>query len=46
MTAAQKTVLITGAAQGLGFINGISLPVDGGWLADASWNSLRLQTRL
>jgi NAD(P)-dependent dehydrogenase (short-subunit alcohol dehydrogenase family) len=29
-----------------GFINGISLPVDGGWLADASWNSLRLQTRL
>jgi NAD(P)-dependent dehydrogenase (short-subunit alcohol dehydrogenase family) len=29
-----------------GFINGISLPVDGGWLADASWNSLRLQTRV
>jgi NAD(P)-dependent dehydrogenase (short-subunit alcohol dehydrogenase family) len=29
-----------------GFINGINLPVDGGWLADASWNSLRLQTRL
>jgi NAD(P)-dependent dehydrogenase (short-subunit alcohol dehydrogenase family) len=29
-----------------GFVNGISLPVDGGWLADASWNSLRLQTRL
>ena len=29
-----------------GFINGISLPVDGGWLADASWNSLRLQTRI
>jgi NAD(P)-dependent dehydrogenase (short-subunit alcohol dehydrogenase family) len=29
-----------------GFINGISLPVDGGWLADASWNSLRLHTRL
>jgi NAD(P)-dependent dehydrogenase (short-subunit alcohol dehydrogenase family) len=28
------------------FINGISLPVDGGWLADASWNSLRLQTRV
>jgi NAD(P)-dependent dehydrogenase (short-subunit alcohol dehydrogenase family) len=28
-----------------GFINGISLPVDGGWLADASWNSLRLGTR-
>jgi NAD(P)-dependent dehydrogenase (short-subunit alcohol dehydrogenase family) len=29
-----------------GFINGISLPVDGGWLADASWNSLRLRTRV
>ena len=28
------------------FINGVSLPVDGGWLADASWNGLRLQTRL
>ncbi len=28
-----------------GFINGITLPVDGGWMADASWNSLRLRTR-
>jgi len=28
-----------------GFINGVSLPVDGGWLADASWTSLRLGTR-
>jgi NAD(P)-dependent dehydrogenase (short-subunit alcohol dehydrogenase family) len=28
-----------------GFINGVSLPVDGGWLADASWNDLRLRTR-
>ncbi len=27
------------------FINGISLPMDCGWLADASWNSLRLATR-
>lgn len=27
------------------FINGTSLPVDGGWMADASWNSLRLRTR-
>jgi NAD(P)-dependent dehydrogenase (short-subunit alcohol dehydrogenase family) len=32
-------------AQRSGFINGISLPVDGGWTADASWNSLRLRTR-
>jgi NAD(P)-dependent dehydrogenase (short-subunit alcohol dehydrogenase family) len=28
-----------------GFINGASLPVDGGWTADASWDSLRLGTR-
>jgi NAD(P)-dependent dehydrogenase (short-subunit alcohol dehydrogenase family) len=27
------------------FINGVSLPVDGGWLADASWESLRLAAR-
>jgi NAD(P)-dependent dehydrogenase (short-subunit alcohol dehydrogenase family) len=28
-----------------GFINGVSLPVDGGWIADASWESLRKSTR-
>jgi NAD(P)-dependent dehydrogenase (short-subunit alcohol dehydrogenase family) len=28
-----------------GFINGVTLPVDGGWMADASWNSLRLRSR-
>jgi NAD(P)-dependent dehydrogenase (short-subunit alcohol dehydrogenase family) len=28
-----------------GFINGVALPVDGGWTADASWTSLRLKTR-
>ena len=27
------------------FINGVSLPVDGGWLADGSWESLRTRTR-
>ena len=27
------------------FINGVSLPVDGGWTADASWDALRLKTR-
>ncbi|MFE0375330.1 SDR family NAD(P)-dependent oxidoreductase [Streptomyces inhibens] len=28
-----------------GFINGVALPVDGGWTADASWTSLRLRKR-
>ena len=28
-----------------GFITGVSLPGDGGWIADASWDSLRLRTR-
>jgi NAD(P)-dependent dehydrogenase (short-subunit alcohol dehydrogenase family) len=27
------------------FVNGVSLPVDGGWTADASWDALRLRTR-
>jgi NAD(P)-dependent dehydrogenase (short-subunit alcohol dehydrogenase family) len=25
-----------------GFINGVSLPVDGGWVADGSWDALRI----
>jgi NAD(P)-dependent dehydrogenase (short-subunit alcohol dehydrogenase family) len=29
-----------------GFVNGVTLPVDGGWIADASWDSLRIRTRL
>ncbi len=28
-----------------GFVNGVCLPVDGGWTADASWDSLRLDSR-
>jgi NAD(P)-dependent dehydrogenase (short-subunit alcohol dehydrogenase family) len=27
------------------FINGVSLPVDGGWTADIGWDSLRRRTR-
>jgi hypothetical protein len=26
-------------------VNGISLPIDGGWTADGSWQSLRLRHR-
>jgi NAD(P)-dependent dehydrogenase (short-subunit alcohol dehydrogenase family) len=28
-----------------GFVNGVALPVDGGWSSDASWPSLRLRKR-
>jgi NAD(P)-dependent dehydrogenase (short-subunit alcohol dehydrogenase family) len=28
-----------------GFINGVALPVDGGWTSDGSWTSLRLSKR-
>jgi len=28
-----------------GFVNGVSLPVDGGWISDASWTNLRMSTR-
>lgn len=28
-----------------GFVNGIALPVDGGWTSDGSWQSLRLRQR-
>lgn len=27
------------------FVNGVSLPVDGGWISDSSWTSLRVRTR-
>lgn len=27
------------------FVNGVTLPVDGGWTADASWESLRVRAR-
>lgn len=27
------------------FVNGVTLPVDGGWTADASWDALRIKAR-
>lgn len=33
------------ASEAARFINGVCLPVDGGWTADVSWDSLRLKTR-
>jgi NAD(P)-dependent dehydrogenase (short-subunit alcohol dehydrogenase family) len=32
-------------AESSGFVNGVTLPVDGGWTADLSWNALRLRKR-
>jgi NAD(P)-dependent dehydrogenase (short-subunit alcohol dehydrogenase family) len=29
-----------------GYVNGVALTVDGGWLADASWEGLRTRTRI
>jgi NAD(P)-dependent dehydrogenase (short-subunit alcohol dehydrogenase family) len=31
--------------QSSAFVNGVSLPVDGGWTGDASWDALRKKTR-
>jgi NAD(P)-dependent dehydrogenase (short-subunit alcohol dehydrogenase family) len=45
-TDVAATIAFLADAEKSGFINGVSLPVDGGWTADASWESLRLSTRL
>ncbi len=41
---AAAIAFLTDAEQS-GFVNGVALPVDGGWMADASWQSLRMRTR-
>jgi NAD(P)-dependent dehydrogenase (short-subunit alcohol dehydrogenase family) len=41
---AQAVAFLADPARG-GFINGVTLSVDGGWHADASWQSLRLTSR-
>jgi NAD(P)-dependent dehydrogenase (short-subunit alcohol dehydrogenase family) len=40
-----EAIAFLGDAERSGFINGSTLTVDGGWLADASWESLRIRTR-
>ncbi|XIE77226.1 hypothetical protein AB6O49_00685 [Streptomyces sp. SBR177] len=40
-----QTVAILADPARSGFVNGIAMPVDGGWTADGSRNSLRLRKR-
>jgi NAD(P)-dependent dehydrogenase (short-subunit alcohol dehydrogenase family) len=40
-----EAIAFLGDAERGGFINGSTLRMDGGWLADASWESLRIRTR-
>ncbi len=41
---AQAIALLLDGERGA-FINGVALPVDGGWTADGSWESLRVRAR-
>jgi NAD(P)-dependent dehydrogenase (short-subunit alcohol dehydrogenase family) len=40
-----RAVLFLADSTQSGFINGHTLSVDGGWFADASWETLRLRHR-
>ena len=40
-----RAIAFLAASDQSGFVNGICLPVDGGWTADMSWESLRVSTR-
>ena len=40
-----RAVVFLADATKSGFVNGAALTVDGGWMADAGWNSLRVRSR-
>jgi NAD(P)-dependent dehydrogenase (short-subunit alcohol dehydrogenase family) len=40
-----EAIAFLGDGERSGFVNGATLTVDGGWLADASWENLRIRTR-
>jgi NAD(P)-dependent dehydrogenase (short-subunit alcohol dehydrogenase family) len=40
-----QAILFLAEPERSGFINGVALPVDGGWTSDGSWESLRLRKR-
>ena len=41
-----QAILFLADAERSGYVNGAALTVDGGWLADASWEGLRMRTRV
>jgi NAD(P)-dependent dehydrogenase (short-subunit alcohol dehydrogenase family) len=40
-----QAILFLAEPERSGFINGVALPVDGGWTSDGSWQSLRMRMR-
>jgi NAD(P)-dependent dehydrogenase (short-subunit alcohol dehydrogenase family) len=40
-----QAILFLAEPERSGFVNGVALPVDGGWTSDGSWQSLRLKKR-
>ncbi|MCU1320421.1 MAG: family NAD(P)-dependent oxidoreductase [Acidobacteriaceae bacterium] len=40
-----QAILFLAEPERSGFVNGVALPVDGGWTSDGSWQSLRMRKR-
>jgi NAD(P)-dependent dehydrogenase (short-subunit alcohol dehydrogenase family) len=40
-----RAILFLADPERSGFVNGVALPVDGGWTTDGSWQSLRMKKR-